>query len=107
MPFVAGAFFILPLLVLLSIFVILILFDKFFFDGDTFIDIEPFKVKAIDTNGAGDMFAGAFLYALATGHTYASAGKLAAMAASRVVGQFGPRLKWHQTQEVKNLVFGA
>jgi sugar/nucleoside kinase (ribokinase family) len=77
------------------------------FDGDTFIDIEPFKVKAIDTNGAGDMFAGAFLYALSTGHTYASAGKLAAMAASKVVGQYGPRLKWHQSQEIKNTVFGA
>ncbi len=77
------------------------------FDGETFIDIEPFKVKAIDTNGAGDMFAGAFLYALSTGHNYASAGKLAAMAASKVVGQFGPRLKWHQSQEVKTTVFGA
>jgi len=77
------------------------------FDGETFIDIEPFKVKAIDTNGAGDMFAGAFLYALSTGHTYASAGKLAAMGASKVVGQYGPRLKWHQSQEIKNLVFGA
>ena len=30
------------------------------FDGDTFIDIEPFSVKAVDTNGAGDMFAGSF-----------------------------------------------
>lgn len=77
------------------------------FDGDTFIDIEPFNVKAIDSNGAGDMFAGAFLYGLSHNHNHASAGKLAAMAASRVVGQYGPRLKWHQTQEVKNLVFGA
>ena len=28
------------------------------YDGDTFIDIEPYKVNAIDTNGAGDLFAG-------------------------------------------------
>ena len=34
------------------------------YDGDTFIDIEPYQVKAVDTNGAGDMFAGAFLYAI-------------------------------------------
>jgi sugar/nucleoside kinase (ribokinase family) len=72
------------------------------FDGDTFIDIEPYKVKAIDSNGAGDMFAGAFLYALTHGHSHATAGKLASLAASKVVSQYGPRLKWHQTQEVMN-----
>lgn len=67
-------------------------------DGDTFIDIEPYKVKAVDTNGAGDMFAGAFLYGITNGMTYASAGKLASMASSKVVSQFGPRLKWHEVQ---------
>ncbi len=75
------------------------------FDGDTFIDIESFPVKAVDTNGAGDMFAGAFLFAITHGHTYASAGKLASAAASKVVGQYGPRLKWHQTQEVLQQIF--
>lgn len=77
------------------------------FDGDTFIDIEPFKVKAVDSNGAGDMFAGAFLYGITHGHTYASSGKLASAAASRVVSQYGPRLKWHQTQEVLHQIFPA
>ncbi|MCE3011497.1 MAG: adenosine kinase [Proteobacteria bacterium] len=75
------------------------------FDGQTFIDIEPFKVKAVDSNGAGDMFAGAFLYAITHGHTYASAGMLASAAASKVVSQYGPRLKWHQTQEVLHQIF--
>lgn len=76
------------------------------FDGDTFIDIEPFPVKAIDSNGAGDMYAGAFLFGITHGHTFASSGKLASMASSRVVSQFGPRLKWHEAQEIKNQVFG-
>lgn len=76
------------------------------FDGDTFIDIEPYKVKAVDSNGAGDMYAGAFLYGLTHGHTYASSGKLASLASSKVVSQFGPRLKWHQTQEIKTQIFG-
>jgi sugar/nucleoside kinase (ribokinase family) len=75
------------------------------FDGDTFVDIEPYPVKAIDSNGAGDMFAGAFLYGITNGHTYASSGKLASLASSKVVTQYGPRLKWHQTQEILNLVF--
>ena len=72
------------------------------YDGDTFIDIEPYKVEAIDTNGAGDMFAGAFLYGITHGHSYAQAGKLASLASSRVVAQFGPRLQWHETKEILN-----
>lgn len=75
-------------------------------DGTTFIDIEPYNVMAIDSNGAGDMYAGAFLYAITHGHTHASSGKLASLAASKVVSQFGPRLKWHETQAIKNQIFG-
>jgi sugar/nucleoside kinase (ribokinase family) len=71
------------------------------FDGDTFITIEPYQVKAIDTNGAGDMFAGAFLYAITNGHSYAEAGKLASLASSRVVAQYGPRLT---PEQVKTLM---
>lgn len=70
------------------------------YDGDTFVDIEPYKVNAIDTNGAGDLFAGAFLYGITNGRSYADAGKLASLASSKVVSQFGPRLEWHQAQDV-------
>jgi sugar/nucleoside kinase (ribokinase family) len=72
------------------------------FDGDTFIDIEPYETKAVDTNGAGDMFAGAFMYGITNGHSYASSGKLASMASSKIVSQFGPRLEWHQTKDILN-----
>lgn len=72
------------------------------FDGDTFIDIEPYETKAVDTNGAGDMFAGAFLYGLTHGLGYAGSGKLASLASSKVVSQYGPRLKWHEVQEILN-----
>ena len=75
------------------------------FDGDTFIDIEPYKVQAIDTNGAGDMFAGAFLYGLTHGHSYAQSGKIASLAASKIVSQYGPRLEWHQAKEILNHIF--
>lgn len=70
------------------------------YDGDTFIDIEPYSVKAVDTNGAGDMYAGAFLYGITNGFGYAGAGKLASLAGSKIVSQFGPRLEWHQVQEI-------
>src|SRR5690606_26029258 len=61
-------------------------------DGEQYIDIAPFPVKAVDTNGAGDMFAGAFLYALSQNHDFATAGRVASAAAARVVSDFGPRL---------------
>lgn len=70
------------------------------YDGDTFVDIEPYEVNAVDTNGAGDIFAGAFLYGITNGFGYAGAGKLASLAGSKIVSQFGPRLKWHQVQEI-------
>ena len=49
-------------------------------------------VKAVDTNGAGDMFAGAFLYAVTHGHSHGQAAWLANQAAARVVSQYGNRL---------------
>lgn len=70
------------------------------YDGDTFVDIEPYDVNAVDTNGAGDIFAGAFLYGITNGFGYAGAGKLASLAGSKIVSQFGPRLKWHQVQDI-------
>ena len=75
------------------------------FDGDTFVDIESYPVSAVDSNGAGDMFSGAFLYGITNGHTMASSGKLASKAASEVVAKYGPRLTFHQLQEIKREVF--
>jgi len=75
------------------------------FDGKAFIDIEPNKVDAIDTNGAGDLFAGAFMYGITNGKSFADAGKLASMASSKVVTQFGPRLESSQAKEILNELF--
>ena len=62
------------------------------FDGENMIPIDPCEVRAIDTLGAGDMYAGAFLYGLTHGMTFERAGELASMASARVVEQYGPRL---------------
>ena len=70
------------------------------YDGDTFIQIEPYKVQAVDTNGAGDMFAGAFMYGITHHHSYSEAGKLSSLASSKVVNQFGPRLEPQQAKKV-------
>ncbi len=62
------------------------------YDGNNQVAIDSHKVHAIDTNGAGDMFAGAFLYGITHGLDYLTAGKLASHAASKIVCHFGPRL---------------
>jgi len=62
------------------------------FDGDNYIDIAAHNVKAVDTNGAGDMFSGAFMYGLTQGMSFQRAGELASLAAATVVSEFGPRL---------------
>lgn len=54
------------------------------------------SVKAVDSNGAGDMFAGAFLYAVTHGHAAVDAAWLANQTAGQVVSQYGNRLT-HQT----------
>ena len=74
------------------------------FDGEREIDVHTQQVKPIDTNGAGDLFAGAFMYALTQGHSFGEAGKLACACSSQLVTQFGPRLKKVQAQEIKNTI---
>lgn len=70
------------------------------YDGYAFHEIDPYPVTPIDTNGAGDMFAGAFLHGITHGMTYVQAGNFASYAASKVVGTFGPRLKTGQYSQV-------
>ncbi len=74
------------------------------YDGKHLIDIPPHKTTAVDSNGAGDMFAGAFLYGITHGHSFYEAGNIASLAASRVVSQFGPRLKAAEHREILDIV---
>lgn len=71
------------------------------YDGKTEFIIPAIKVKAIDTNGAGDMFAGAFLYAINNSFNYYDAAKFANTAAAIVVSKFGPRIDKNQYIQIK------
>lgn len=64
------------------------------------IDITPVS-QVIDTNGAGDNYAGAFLYGLSQGLELPVCGKLAAEVAAAIVSQFGPRLSVAEYQAIK------
>lgn len=68
------------------------------FDGDILTEIAPVKVTAIDTVGAGDMYAGAFLYGITQGMSFAQAGNLASAASAQLVTRFGARLETKELQ---------
>jgi len=56
------------------------------------LPIEGVPVEAIDTTGAGDMFAAGLLYGVTLGLPWQKAGRLASHAAARIVTQLGARL---------------
>jgi sugar/nucleoside kinase (ribokinase family) len=62
------------------------------YDGKELIRIDGVATKAVDTNGAGDMFAGAYLYGITHKQSHQEAGDFASAAAAKIVSQFGPRL---------------
>ncbi len=70
------------------------------FDGEDLHQIKANPVTAVDTLGAGDMFAGAFLYGLTHGYGYEESGQLASLASAQIVTQFGPRLSAQQSLEI-------
>lgn len=69
-------------------------------DGERQIKVPGIAVKAVDTNGAGDMFAGAMLFGLTRGYPLAACGLLASHAAAEVVTEFGPRLSADRQQQL-------
>ena len=69
------------------------------------IPIEGVSVEAIDTTGAGDMYAAGILYGITNGLSWKQAGHLASHAAARVVSQLGARLERpFTTEEIQSLL---
>lgn len=60
--------------------------------GNQVFPVEGVHVDAIDTTGAGDMYAAGVLYGLTHGMSWQQAGRLGSHAAAQVVGQMGARL---------------
>ncbi len=69
-------------------------------DGERQVSVPGVKVKAVDTNGAGDMFAGAMMYGITRGYSLAACGLLASHAAAEVVSNFGPRISKDRQQQL-------
>ena len=75
------------------------------FDGKKEFNIPGIKVNAIDSNGAGDMFAGAVLYCISSGSSLEMGATFGCYAASKVVGNVGPRLIKGEYSKIKKNFF--
>jgi len=71
------------------------------YDDNTTIKVDGFAVNAIDTNGAGDMFAGAVISMLNGGNNLEDSAKFGCYASSKVVQKIGPRLSKDEYKEIK------
>jgi sugar/nucleoside kinase (ribokinase family) len=60
--------------------------------GELRYEIPVFPVKAVDTTGAGDMYAAGLLYGLTQGLPLEATGRIASWCAAQVVAKLGPRL---------------
>lgn len=74
----------------------------------TFYEVPtPAVANVIDTNGAGDNYSGAFLYALSQHYTLPECGRLASEVAAQVIQQFGPRLQSEDYTDISQRVLSA
>ena len=76
------------------------------FDGKQKNIIPSCKVKALDTNGAGDLFAGAFLFGLSRGKDLVTSSKLACRASSHLVTKLGARLAKEEAVKIRKEILG-
>ena len=71
------------------------------FDGESETIVAGVATTAVDTTGAGDIFAGAFLYAISQGQSFQQAAELANRCASQLVSAFGARLDVEALTQLK------
>ncbi len=72
-------------------------------DGQDQLTIEPFKVKAVDTTGAGDAFCAGFLYGLINKKSLYECGQIGNFVASKSVTAMGARAGLPYSKDLESL----
>lgn len=70
--------------------------------GGNSFEIPVYKTEAVDTTGAGDIYAAGFLYGLCTGNNLAESGNIASKLASGIVSQTGAQFETDRILVIKN-----
>ena len=72
--------------------------------GDEVIKVEALKVKAVDTTGAGDLYAAGFLYGFSNGFSLDKCGVFGSILAGKVIEVVGARMPEEKWAEARKLV---
>jgi sugar/nucleoside kinase (ribokinase family) len=75
--------------------------------GGSEYEIPVYPVQAVDTTGAGDMYAAGLLYGLSQGLSLDASGHIASYAAAQVVAKLGPRLEAIDQTKIEQLKNGG
>ena len=75
--------------------------------GDEVIKIDALSVRAVDTTGAGDLYAAGFLYGFSNGFSLDKCGLFGSILAGKVIEVIGARMpeeKWAEARKLVNSV---
>jgi sugar/nucleoside kinase (ribokinase family) len=72
--------------------------------GSRQVTIDPVSSRAIDTTGAGDLYASGFLYGLMNGYPIEVAGKMGSCIGGKVVEVIGARMQDQKWAEIDGLI---
>ena len=72
-----------------------------YIDSSSVQEVPSYKINALDTVGAGDMFAGSYLYAVTHGLGSIDAINFANFCSAQVVAKYGPRLSDESVKTIK------
>lgn len=72
-------------------------------EGDTLYEIPCYPVQAVDTTGAGDVYAAGILYGITQGLSLDKTGRIASNVAGQVVSQLGPRIHTLERHEIARI----
>lgn len=75
--------------------------------SDSEYEIPVYPVQAVDTTGAGDMYAAGLLYGLSQGLPLDVSGRIASYVAAQVVAKLGPRLETIDLPKIEQIKNGG
>jgi len=75
-------------------------------EGDRLHKISPIPAAAVDTTGAGDLYASGFFYGLTCGHSLDICGKIGSITSGKIVEVVGAKMDNPKWQEVFQLLNG-
>ena len=76
--------------------------ESIIFDGKNESKLKALKVNAIDSNGAGDIFAGSALHKIIDGEDFITACSFGNFASSKIVQEKSPRMSAESYKNIKN-----